>query len=76
MKYFKRLSRCELAQMEANLINRCLGATYQPVKSHRLADRALCERVAGPAVRLETKRAYGSRIPCKGGVIHGRRAFE
>ncbi len=69
MKYFNRVM--DIRRMEADLINRCLGATYRPLVSRKVEDRATLEHVVGAPVRLESGKAYGAVIKRKGGVHKG-----
>ena len=71
MKHFNAKRFIDLKRMEADLINRCLGATYTPRKSYKAEARETLEHVVGAPVKLETKTAYGATEKRKGGVHKG-----
>lgn len=71
MKYFNRSRFIDLKRMEADLINKTLGATYRAPVSRKIENRVTLDSVIGPCVKGETLYAYGSRNRVKGGVHDG-----
>lgn len=71
-----RISKRDLVYLEAKALNNAIGNTYRVVTSQHGVERATCERVVGPAVRLEPGKARGSNVwRRKGGVISGMKVF-
>jgi hypothetical protein len=75
MKHFNRHSFIDLKRMEAELLNKALGATYRPHVSVKNEARVTLDVVAGPCCKGETLVAHGARERRKGGIVQGGEVF-